>query len=157
MQRPFYSFIITLSTHHPYNDEKFKDELNVGNLEGSLMGNYIKAMHYLDRQVGMFLNELDKQGILKDSVVILYGDHHGIPYANKSEIENFLNIKIDDDFDWYKLQKTFAVIKTPDSSLRGTNYVITGQTDLFPTIVHLFGLDTKEFLGNSIIQKEKMN
>ncbi|MDP4177692.1 MAG: LTA synthase family protein, partial [Bacillota bacterium] len=86
MKKPYYSFMITLSSHYPYDDVKHYGDFNVGNFENTLTGNYLKAIHYTDAQLGDFLNELDTTGISKDSIIVLYGDHYAIPKENQNEL-----------------------------------------------------------------------
>ncbi|MDD4838877.1 MAG: LTA synthase family protein, partial [Synergistaceae bacterium] len=49
-QKPFYAFLITLTSHYPYNfEEIFKEaQLNTSPFEGTLMGNYLTSMKYFD-------------------------------------------------------------------------------------------------------------
>lgn len=83
LQQPYYSFMVTLTSHFPYEDVKKYGNFNVGDLEGTLVGNYLKSIHYTDEQLGIFLNELEKEGITKNSIIALYGDHYAIPRDNE--------------------------------------------------------------------------
>lgn len=58
LKSPYYAFLITLSSHFPYDDVKNYGNFNVGNLEGTLIGNYIKSIHYTDTQLGTFFEKL---------------------------------------------------------------------------------------------------
>jgi len=59
--KPFYSFYITLSSHHPFT--YFEDyDFDVGEFEGTYIGNYLKAANYLDKCIGEFIAELKKRG-----------------------------------------------------------------------------------------------
>ncbi|WP_027307945.1 LTA synthase family protein [Caloramator sp. ALD01] len=155
MPKPFYNMVITMSTHYPFRDKKFENELNVGELEGTLMGDYLKSIHYLDRQIGMFIDSLEKEGILKDTVIIIYGDHHGIPYNFRDELSKFLNIKIEDDYDWYNQFKVWGLVMLPDKAVTGKTEGIYGQADIYATVLHLFGINkpTTE-ISKSVFRKK---
>ncbi|MCX7695886.1 MAG: LTA synthase family protein [Caloramator sp.] len=141
LPKPFYNMVITMSTHYPFKDAKFKNELDVGELEGTLIGDYIKSIHYLDRQIGMFINKLEEEGILKDTVIIMYGDHHGIPYNFRQELSKFLDVSIEDDYDWYNQFKVWGLVMLPDKAVKGKAEGVYGQADIYATVLHLFGVD----------------
>ena len=77
-KEPFYSFIVTLSSHYPYDD--FVDDSFVkGTIyEDTLLGNYFNAINYVDGAVGEFIKNLEASGLIKDSIIVIYGDHDGI-------------------------------------------------------------------------------
>ena len=84
-KQPYFSFLITLSSHYPYDDAKDYGKygkFDAGEYANTFMGNYLEGIHYTDAQLGMFLDELQKEGILDNSIIVLYGDHFAIPKAN---------------------------------------------------------------------------
>jgi len=73
---PYFAFLITLGLHHPF--DLFPDRhkaLEVGPLKDTPLGNYIHAMHYFDASLAAFVAELERTGVLSNTVVALYGDH----------------------------------------------------------------------------------
>ena len=46
-----------------------------------------RASNYTDAQIGYFLNLLDKQGILNDSIIVIMGDHAGVHKYYNDDIE----------------------------------------------------------------------
>ncbi|WDC84899.1 LTA synthase family protein [Caloramator sp. mosi_1] len=141
LPKPFYNMMITMSTHYPFRDPKFSNELDVGKFEGTLIGDYLKSIHYLDRQIGLFINKLEEEGILQDTVIIMYGDHHGIPYNFRQELASFINVSIEDDYDWYNQFKVWGLVMLPDKAVKGRADGIYGQADIFATVFHLFGIN----------------
>ena len=134
------------------------ETFNVGDYEGTLFGNYLKAIHYTDEQLGIFLNQLEKDGILKDSVVALYGDHYAIPRNNEVELSKFLNITSPmSDIEWAKLQKVPMMIHFPDESHKGVNSINAGQMDVYPTICNLFDLPNKNLMGKDLFNSKDKN
>ena len=86
--KPFYATLITLSNHTPWDDldlmDKFPTDYKIKTksgtvsrtyLEGTIMGNYFRSVHYADQAIGQFIEELDKSGLLENTVIIIYGDH----------------------------------------------------------------------------------
>ncbi|WDC85799.1 sulfatase-like hydrolase/transferase [Caloramator sp. mosi_1] len=62
--KPFYSFLITLSSHYPYKDSqnRLNNIINTGEFEGTIIGDYIKSAKYTDEAIGDFIDMLKKRG-----------------------------------------------------------------------------------------------
>ncbi|AWI03378.1 LTA synthase family protein [Clostridium drakei] len=157
MNKPYYSFLITLSSHFPYDDVDNYGNFNVGSFEGSLFGDYLKSIHYTDEQLGVFFDKLEEKGILKDSVVVLYGDHYAIPKEHEQELCKFLNKSSLSDIEWLKLQKVPMMIHFPDESIKGVNTIYSGQMDIYPTMANLFSLSDKSFMGKDLFNSSQGN
>src|SRR5205085_338796 len=74
--KPFAAWMITLSLHHPF--ESFPDahkELKLGALEGTSFGNYLHTMRFFDNALEAFKASLARDGLLDQSVVVVFGDH----------------------------------------------------------------------------------
>lgn len=155
LNKPYYGFLITLSSHFPYDDPTKYGSFDVGTYEGTLLGNYLKAIHYTDAQLGIFLEQLEKEGILKDSVVILYGDHYAIPRDNERDLLKFLNKPSISDLEWIKLQKVPMMIHFPDESQKGVNSIYAGQMDIYPTIANLFDLPSNDLMGKDLFNSKE--
>ena len=70
---------ITLTSHAPFNIPEEYRELNLeSELNDNKLGGYIESVHYTDKQIGMFMDLLDEEGILENSIVVFMGDHTGI-------------------------------------------------------------------------------
>ena len=54
LKNPFYAFVVTLSSHHPFDFEGLDDGGFVlpRELQGTLIGNYLLSIHYFDREFG---------------------------------------------------------------------------------------------------------
>lgn len=150
LKSPFYAFLITLSSHFPYDDVNQYGNFDVGNLEDTLMGNYIKSIHYTDEQLGMFLDKLNKSGLLNNSVIVLYGDHYAIPKNKENLFFKFYNKSSISDVDWIKLQKVPLIIHFPDGALKGINHTNSGEMDIYPTMANLFNLPQKYMMGKDL-------
>ncbi|AUM94502.1 TPA: LTA synthase family protein [Clostridium botulinum] len=150
-KQPFYSFLISLSSHFPYDDVKGYGEFNVGKYEGSFLGNYLKGIHYTDAQLGMFLENLEKEGYLDNSIVVIYGDHNAISKNYIQELYDFVGEKSPNDLKWYELQKVPMMIHFPQDQNKGVNHTYGGQIDLYPTLANLYNLPRKYMLGSDLL------
>lgn len=84
--------LITLTNHTPFLELEKYGEFDLhyydqsGNkfdyLENTKVGNYFKSVHYFDTALEEFLTNLDKENILEDSIIVLYGDHDNL-YKNE--------------------------------------------------------------------------
>ena len=150
MKQPYYAFLITLTSHYPYDAVDKYGDFDVGDLKGTLLGNYLKAIHYTDEQLGMFLDSLDKNGTLENSVVMLYGDHYAIPKDKEQQLFKFLDMSSASDVDWEKLQKVPLLVHFPDESVKGVNDTYGGEMDIYPTVCNLFDLTGKNMFGKDL-------
>src|SRR5262249_17528046 len=82
LPKPFCAWLITLSLHHPFAD--FPDAhktMRLGALEGTSFGNYLHTMRFFDDALEAFRRALEKDGLLDQSVVVVFGDHDaGFPH-----------------------------------------------------------------------------
>ena len=156
-KQPYFSFLITLSSHYPYNDvagyEKYVP-FDAGKYTNTFLGDYLTGIHYTDAQLGMFLDQLDKDGILNNSIVVLYGDHFAIPQANLGQLYQFENIKNPTDLDWYELQKVPMFIHFPKDANKGVDSIPSGQIDLEPTLSNLLGFKNKYTFGTDLLNSK---
>lgn len=181
-KEPFYGTVITLSNHSPFNDLekygkfdvtlKYKDENNkeivVPYLEDSEMGNYIKSAHYADKALGIFIDLLKENGILENTVIMLYGDHEA--KLSKKEFIKLYNydektdsIKNEDDptyislenYNYDLLKNTPFIIWSYDEKYEKTINDTMGMYDVLPTIANMFGFEEKFSLGNDIFSKKE--
>ncbi|WP_446898804.1 LTA synthase family protein [Clostridium sp. LBM24168] len=155
LKSPYYAFLITLSSHFPYDDVKNYGNFSVGKLEGTFIGNYIKSIHYTDAQLGMFFDRLRRKGILKNSVIVLYGDHYAIPRNKQEQFLKFYNKSSISNVDWINLQKVPFMIHFPDERVKGINHINSGEMDIYPTISNLFNLSGNYMMGNDLFNEKK--
>lgn len=154
LQRPYYSFLITLSSHFPYDDQSGYGNFSVGKYENTLIGNYIRGIHYTDDAIGDFLDKLEKEGILDDSILVIYGDHNAIPKDEESELMDFVGGKSGSELDWQMQQKVPFLIHFPGDENSGTYETFGGEMDIYPTLINLFQLDDELVFGKDLFNTE---
>jgi phosphoglycerol transferase MdoB-like AlkP superfamily enzyme len=150
---PFYAFMITLSSHHPFNDFENHD-FYTAEFEGTYIGNYMKAAHYADKCIGEFVDDLEKRGILENTLLVLYGDHSAVPKHLAGQMMDLLNMKYS-ELEWTKLQKVPLIIHYP--GLKNGEKVSTtgGQIDILPTIANLMGFEAPYAIGKDLLNTQK--
>ena len=156
--------LITLTSHVPWSDTDKMGEYDVGYLEGDVMGRYIKALHYSDEALGEFIDELDKEGLLDDTVLVIYGDHearismdsYNLLYNYDSSTDRLLtsgeNGYINVDKYKYTLDKsTPYIIWTKDHKYSVKCDTPMGMIDSLPTLGNMLGVSSKYSLGTDIM------
>ncbi|MEG0372127.1 MAG: LTA synthase family protein, partial [Clostridium sp.] len=157
-KEPFYSFMITLTSHYPFKDNtgSLKNIINVGELEGTLIGDFIKSAKYTDEQIGKFLDMLKKEGLYDNSVIAIYGDHSAVSSDKREQLAKAAYDKdIITDLEWQEAQKVVSMIHIPGSNLKGNMDIAAGQYDLYPTIANLFGLKPQYTLGQDLLNADE--
>lgn len=150
-QSPYFDFAITLSSHYPYDALKDYKGINVGKYDGMFIGNYIKSINYADAALGEFIDKLDKEGILDNSILALYGDHFAIDGGHANELGDFVGKDVSGEIEWTKLQKVPLIIHLPKDENKGKMSITGGELDLFPTLANLFGLNADNLLGTDLL------
>ena len=153
-------FLITLSQHHPF--KQFEDyDFDVGEYEGTMFGNYLKAANYADKAIGELVQNLKEVGLYDDTLIFMYGDHSGIPelYWKDGVVKEKLS-EIDNE--WLHMQKVTALMHLPKSvseelcgKVPSEVDKIAGQVDILPTLVNLMGLDRDYLLGNDLLDNSQ--
>lgn len=152
----FYGTLIMLTNHTPFYNEG-KVSFDVGTLEGSLIGDYIKLLNYADEAIGEFISKLDDLGLLENTVIIIYGDHDAKLKESEYELyfKNILNQDVSLDFyDYENLTKVPFLIWTKDKSITGRVDKIMSSLDVMPTLGNMFGFKSEYALGNDIFSVE---
>lgn len=145
IERPFYAFYITLSSHMPFKIPAKEQKLNFSKtLSLSYLGDYLQSINYADRALGFFLGALDDAGLLRNTLVVIYGDHAGMMEKDRSEIERFWSSESISDDEWVRAYATIPLIIHNPSISPQRMTEIGGQIDILPTIAHLMGFDAQE-------------
>ncbi|AND84589.1 sulfatase-like hydrolase/transferase [Clostridium tyrobutyricum] len=152
-KQPYYQFVVTLTSHFPYDAGSSKyGNFDVGKYKGTFMGNYLQAIHYTDEQLGNYLDTLEKNGTLANSVVAIYGDHFAIPKDKMDQLYNFENVDNQNDYTWFKYQKVPLIMHFPDGMNSGViDHSYTAQMDLYPTLANLMGISKQYMFGKDML------
>ena len=155
MPRPFVVWLTTLSLHYPYS--KFPDSLkslSLGDLEGTILGNYLHGMNLFDRAFGELIDSLRTAGLLDQTVIALWGDHDS-RLVNRHQTSP--GIELSESWpEWYLFDRVPFMIWMPgEEGPRGAYPLAAGQIDFAPTLLSLMGVDPSSyaFLGRDLLSE----
>jgi len=136
-EEPFYSFIITLSSHTPFAVSPFDRYVDADNPAPNLTELYIQSTAYVDRTLEEFFAALKKEGLYENSIFVLYGDHFALSEDYASYIEAFTGepYTIVDRF------KVPLIIHIPGLGTAETIDTVGSHLDVTPTLLGLLGID----------------
>jgi phosphoglycerol transferase MdoB-like AlkP superfamily enzyme len=152
LPEPFYALLVTLSNHAPFVDPNLPRTLPVGALEGTMVGDYLNSVRFTDAALGALVDRLRATGLLDRSVLVVYGDHHGVsrnapgtalvgPPAHRADV-------------WLRHEMQIPLlVRLPAGAHAGPRREPAGQLDVAPTIADLLGVPPERtlFHGRSLV------
>jgi phosphoglycerol transferase MdoB-like AlkP superfamily enzyme len=142
LPQPFYLNAPTLSSHGPFNIQQKYRELNLPKkIDESYLGGYFESAHYTDKQVEMFINKLDEQGILDNTVVVIYGDHAGVHKYYNEEIKD---LSFEGDW-WKEYDHEIPLIMYSKGITPKIFEAVGGHIDIMPTTAYLLGVGDSKY------------
>lgn len=185
MGKLYYGTLIMLSNHTPFIDSAamtdyevdMKEEVTLEDgtvttvshpyMEGTKLGQYLKSVHYADQALGEFIDLLESEGLLENTVLVLYGDHDArldindyVRLYNYDPETNSILSPDDPDyinFDEYQYElnrKVPFMIWSSETKekLHKTVSDVMGMYDVMPTLGNMLGVYNKYALGHDIFQ-----
>lgn len=150
LNNKFYSFNVTLSSHHPYDAFIGMDNLDVGKYQGKQLGNFLRGARYDDYALEKLFEMLKDKGIYDNSIIVIYGDHSALFEDQKEDLCEFLGIEYN-EFNWKNLQKVPVIVHVPGADVVERVEKVGGQIDVLPTIANLMDLDMPYLLGKDML------
>jgi phosphoglycerol transferase MdoB-like AlkP superfamily enzyme len=158
LKAPFVSLLITLTSHGPYQYvPQAERKLNLGAIESSDFGGYLHSMRYNDEAIEQLFGQLQKDGLLANTTVVIYGDHDS---RMKFNARLALETDLDPDVQRrlairdYTTKQIPLLVVLPERLHVAPRVVhsLGGQVDIGATLVHLFGLKRPgSFIGQSLV------
>lgn len=149
--QPFYSFMITLSSHHPYTLPENVQTLDIGEYEGTSFGDYLESIHYVDEALGQLIDGLKAEGLWDSTILYIYGDHDSA-IKDKELYEKLLGKSLN-ELDMHQIMNQVPLmIHLPDGKRAGKYEEAEGQLDMTPSLLHLLGISSEPYymMGNNI-------
>ena len=153
--KPFMTFITTVSAHMSYAYKSGEGDKYMSLFEDEGYDEetrrYLSKLKITDDSLGVLLDSLQNEGILDDTVIVMYGDHY--PYGlSKEDVSKIVSY----DVNLYNdIEKTPFVIYNSKLSAKvfedKTSYI-----NLLPTLANLFDLDydARFYMGEDILSKD---
>lgn len=142
---PFYAHFITLTHHHPYLIDEEDATIDPAETNDGSVDRYFQTARYLDESLEMFFEDLKEAGLYDDSIIFLYGDHYGISENHTRALSEIFETNMD-AYEYANLQRVPFLIRIPGVEGQGTISEYTGQVDVMPTLLHLLGIDSKDYI-----------
>lgn len=173
---PFYANLITLTNHTPFSDTNLLDEfdttlkVNIDGqiverdyIDGPVLGNYFRSVHYEDAAIGEFIEELDEAGLLENTIIVIYGDHDARideeyynyfynydPYTDTVLNSNDEGYKLYNEYTYELDRKVPFIIWTKDREYNIEVDTPMGMIDAMPTLGNMFNFHSKYQMGHDI-------
>jgi len=147
--KPFYAQVVSMTAHHPFTLPKEKNTLALPDkYAGTFVGDYLQAQHYADEALGRFIGELEARGIWRDSLVVIYGDHVGLPIysLDKRELELLAGL-LGHEYGYADMINVPLLILS-DGAIYEKRFDgrIGGQVDILPTIAALLDIPLNGYI-----------
>ena len=177
---PFYSVLIMLSNHTPFSDLELMPEfpttidveingetITREYINKTKLGNYIRSVHYADEAIGELINNLEKEGLLDNTILVIYGDHDArLDYDDYNLLYNYdpindtLMTQSDEnyyqfnEYDYELNRKVPFIIWTKNKQYNVNITTPTGMIDVLPTLGNMIGIHSKYQLGTDVINNK---
>ena len=150
LQQPFYVKYITVSNHYPYTTSLIGDEIGfpLAKTKDETINGYFATANYLDSSVKALFDYLKKSGLYDNSIIVLYGDHFGISQTRNPNLAPLVGKTSEtwSNYDNAMMQRVPYMVVIPGMDKGKIIDTYGGQVDMLPTLEHLLGIDSKNFL-----------
>ena len=150
LQQPFYVKYITVSNHYPYTTSLIGDEIGfpLAKTKDETINGYFATANYLDSSVKALFDYLKKSGLYDNSIIVLYGDHFGISQTRNPNLAPLVGKTSEtwSNYDNAMMQRVPYMVVVPGMDKGKIIDTYGGQVDMLPTLEHLLGIDSKNYL-----------
>ncbi|MNP41867.1 Lipoteichoic acid synthase 1 [compost metagenome] len=96
----------------------------------------------------MFLEELDKKGLLDNTVVAIEGDHTGVHKYYNDKVEELKN----PESWWLDKEDSSVPLIIYQKNLQNSfkSDIAGGQIDIMPTLAYLMGIDESKYINTAL-------
>ncbi|MCD4827273.1 MAG: LTA synthase family protein [Acholeplasmataceae bacterium] len=162
--QPFFTYMLTVSGHLPYNHNHPIAEKNIELVRQIFIDEerempiddilYYHAANYeLDLAIGALLDRLEEENMADDTVIMMYGDHYAYG-LNQDDIAEYDDTKTMENL--LSIQRVPMMIYHPDLIKEDKDEVFA-SIDIMPTISNLFNLDInyRQTFGKDIFSNQE--
>jgi len=122
--QPFFLYLFTGSTHMPFRELNQKFEKYPR--KGSSINAYLNSLYYADYSIGHFMNIAKQEGFFDNTIFIFMADHMiTLPDVGNTVKDRF--------------RIPFVIYSPKIFEAESVNWTVS-QSDLIPTIWHMFGM-----------------
>jgi Sulfatase len=142
--RPFFLTTLTTSTHHPFQVPDNHPDVRA---LGDAPDRYVRTLRYLDIELERFFTGLHRDGLLRNTVVLILGDHGRHEKGERSVVDRRIGHFLAPLFVWLD-----ESLRQPTTFRPRTVSMVASQVDLPPTILSMAGLTPalSPFIGRDV-------
>ncbi len=161
MKKPFFSFMISLTSHFPFKLEERLWGLKLSKDLPEFLSLYYQSVNYTDRALQFFYESLKQEGLMENTVFAFYGDHEGVSPEHLASLYDELGIQqsnmLKSTNRMRMAQVPFIIATDNDVAIESPDLNIVGSTlDVGPTLLHLLGLPKISYgMGTSLFTADK--
>lgn len=142
--RPFFSVILSTSTHMPYTEYVDKDFILDDDVLPFEYRVYLNACHYVDTQIHKYIQHLKDKNLFDNTLIFIMADHHA--HIGSLGMEG----KISKELPLYIINGGFDVSK----AYKGP----CNQLDVYTTLLDILNIDCEwKGLGNTLLLPNYVN
>jgi lipoteichoic acid synthase len=157
--KPFYAHVISMSAHHPFTTPEEKDQIMLPErYDGTFVGNYLNAQSYADYALGLFIEDLKASGLWNNSLIVVYGDHLGLPIYSLDKDDLALMEEIyGHPYGFTDMINIPLIMAAPGTMKPSVQEQAGGQVDILPTIANLTGvsLTNQLYFGQDLLNNKR--
>lgn len=172
----FYTTLIMLSNHTPFDDLELMDEfdtsvtyeinnqkITANPIEGTMLEDYFRSVHYADQAIGELIQNLEQNGLLDNTILVIYGDHEARidkeeydllynynPLTGKTYDEQDSNYVEYNKYDYELDKKVPFIIWSKDTNYNKEVQTPMGMIDVLPTLGNMLNIHSDYQLGTDI-------
>ena len=155
-KKPFYAQVITMSSHFPFkNVPSDRRELRLeAPYAETITGDYLTEIHYADEQIGYFISQLKQAGLWDNTVVVVYGDHFGLPQPRSGSEAKAARALAGHEYNKADRLLVPLIVHLPGQKAGTRVATPVGQVDLVPTLADALDVDLSGVVhfGRSILR-----
>ncbi|MFB9326818.1 LTA synthase family protein [Paenibacillus aurantiacus] len=157
----FYAHVISMTAHHPFSIPEEKDKIKLPErYQGTFVGDYIRAQSYADYALGKFIEELKASGVWENSILLVYGDHLGLPkYSLDSDDKALMEEIYGRAYTYTDMINIPFIIAGDNVTYPSRQQQIGGQSDVMPTVMNLLGISIEDHVhfGQDLLNQKTYN
>ena len=155
LPEPFYAKFISVTHHYPFSMDQDETTIDPHTTGDKSVDNYFQTARYADEALEQFFDYLKESGLYDNSMIIMYGDHYGISQNHDAAMEKVLEKEVTPFVSKAELQRVPFFIRVPGME-GGVRHTYGGQIDILPTILHLLGKESKDYIqfGTDLLSDE---
>ncbi len=151
--KKFYASVIAMSSHHPYQIPDHKVEIQLPEkYQNTPVGDYLTAVNYADFALGELIEDLKRENLWDNTMLVIYGDHFGLRLEAEQDRELMKDVIGRPYHPYIDHFNIPLIVRVPGQESKQID-LLGGQIDIMPTVANLAGisLDQTIYFGQDLL------